>query len=143
MAIWRSDPMSFALDRWDESLVGHLGIAAVAAGEDWLRARMSVDRRTRDAAGHLHPGAAVSLAETVAGWAGSACLDATRQQCVAQGVSASHLRVVADGEIEATARPLHLGERAQVWDVTVATPRGVAVCAARVTLAVVEVPAWH
>jgi 1,4-dihydroxy-2-naphthoyl-CoA hydrolase len=143
MRIWSGDPMSFALDRWEDSLIGHLGIAAVAAGDDWLKARMSVDGRTRSASGHLHGGAAVALAETVAAWAGSACVDATRHQCVPLEVSASHLRVVADGDVEATARPLHLGEHTQVWDVSVASPRGVAVCAARVTLAVLDVPAWH
>jgi 1,4-dihydroxy-2-naphthoyl-CoA hydrolase len=143
MAIWMSDPMSYALDAWEKSLVGHLGIVAVAAGEDWLTARMSVDERTRTPAGHLHGGAAVALAETVAGWAGSACVDPTRHQCAPLDVSATHLRVVADGHVEATARPLHLGERTQVWDVAIASQRGVAVCAARVTLTVIDVPAWH
>jgi 1,4-dihydroxy-2-naphthoyl-CoA hydrolase len=143
MAIWLSDPMNFALDPWEGTLISHLGIAAVEAGEDWFAARMPVDERTRTPAGHLHGGASVALAETVAVWAGSACVDPTKQQCIALEINANHLRVVADGQVEAIARPVHLAETTQVWDVRITSERETLVCIARVTLAVLAVPNWH
>jgi 1,4-dihydroxy-2-naphthoyl-CoA hydrolase len=143
MAIWLSDPMNFALERWEDSLIGRLGIAAVESGSDFLTARMPVDERTRTPAGHLHGGAALALAETVAIWAGSSCLDATKQECVALELNATHLRTIADGHVDATARPIHLGEATQVWDVRIVSDRALLVCIARVTLAVLAAPHWH
>jgi 1,4-dihydroxy-2-naphthoyl-CoA hydrolase len=143
VAIWQSDPMNFALESWERSLIAHLGIAAVEAGPDWLKARMPVDDRTRTAAGHLHGGAALALAETVAGWAASCCVEPTRHECIAVDIGATHLRVVADGVVFGIARPIELAERLQVWDVRIVSDRDVPVSVARVTFAVRDVPNWH
>lgn len=143
MAIWISDPMNFARERWQRSLVGHLGIEAVEAGEDYLKACMPVDERTRTPAGALHGGASLALAETVATWAGVCCVEPTKYECLPLETNGSHLRAVVDGHVYATARPLHLGERTQVWDVRIASDREVLVCIARVTLTIRDVPNWH
>ena len=143
MAIWTNDPMEFARDRWEQSLIGRLGIEAVEAGDDYLTARMPVDERTRAPAGVLHGGASTALAETVATWAGSCCVEPTKHECIALEINANHLRAVADGYVLATARPLHLGDSTQVWEVRIASERNVLVCAARVTLTIRDVPHWH
>jgi 1,4-dihydroxy-2-naphthoyl-CoA hydrolase len=143
MAIWTSDPMTVSLERWENTMIGHLGIEAVKAADDCLTARMPVDERTRAPAGTLHGGAAVALAETVATWAASCCVDPTKHECIGLEVNANHLRAVADGHVYATARPLHLGDATQVWEVRIASEREVLVCVARVTLAVRDAPHWH
>ena len=56
-------------------------------------------------------------------------------------INANHLRAVRDGEVTATATPLHVGRRTQVWDVRIADGSGRAVCVSRCTLAVVPRPA--
>ncbi|OLH83463.1 thioesterase, partial [Xanthomonas oryzae pv. oryzae] len=48
-----------------DTLIEHLGIVFTEAGDDWLRATMPVDARTRQPYGLLHGGASVVLAETL------------------------------------------------------------------------------
>ena len=143
--IWKAEPMTVALERWEATLIGHLGIEVVEAGDDYLTARMPVDERTRTPAGVLHGGASVALAETVATWAANCCVEPTRQECVPFDSNAHHLRTVVDGRVQALARPLHLGEAAQVWEVQITGERRpeMVICVARVTLVVRDVPHWH
>ena len=62
MAIWFD---GFSLDHANEKgrgcLIEHLGIELLEAGDDYLKARMPVDHRTRTPAGVLHGGASVVL----------------------------------------------------------------------------------
>ncbi|MDB5423592.1 MAG: ydiI, partial [Phenylobacterium sp.] len=58
MALWhRQTPELAALNAQGEGCMhSHLGIEFVAIGEDWLKARMPVDARTRQPMGLLHGG---------------------------------------------------------------------------------------
>src|SRR4051794_22983788 len=69
MPIWR-DSVSLELlqERSQNTLVSHLGIEFIEAGDDFLKARMPVDARTHQPAHMLHGGASVALAETLASW---------------------------------------------------------------------------
>jgi uncharacterized protein (TIGR00369 family) len=52
-------------------------------------------------------------------------------------INANHLRAKRDGVVTATATPVHVGRRTQVWDVRIADESGKAICVSRCTLAVV------
>lgn len=70
MAIWFDGfPLEQAQGLGRDTLIAHLGIELLEAGDDFLRARMPADPRTRQPAGVLHGGASVALAETLASWA--------------------------------------------------------------------------
>lgn len=120
-----------------DNMLGHLGIVFTAIGEDWLSARMPVDARTRQPFGLLHGGASVVLAESLGSMAGWLCVDPDTQACVGVEINANHLRAVRDGQVTGTARALHVGRSTQVWDIRIADEAGRAVCASRLTLAVV------
>jgi hypothetical protein len=76
MAIWHSDfPLDEANRRGQGCANAHLGIELVEAGDDYLKARMPVDHRTRQPAGVLHGGVSVVLAETLASWAAAFVVD--------------------------------------------------------------------
>ena len=94
------------------------------AGDDYLKARMPVDCRTRQPAGVLHGGASVALAETLASWAARYCVDPAKHHCVGLEINANHVRPVAEGYVYGTARPLHLGRTTQLWDVRITTEDG-------------------
>ena len=64
------------------TLIEHLGIVFTGAGEDWVRATMPVEPRTRQPYGLLHGGASVVLAETLGSSAGNLCLDTREQMAV-------------------------------------------------------------
>lgn len=137
-SIWRTP---FTLEdlqqRASRTMAGHLGIRLTAFGPDWLRATMPLDARTRQPAGLLHGGAAAALAETVGSLAASLCIDASTRLCIGQEINANHLLPVTDGEVSATARPIHLGARTQVWSIEIHDERERLVCVGRLTLAVV------
>lgn len=123
------------------TLIEHLGIVFTGAGEDWLRATMPVEPRTRQPYGLLHGGASVVLAETLGSSAGNLCLDTREQLAVGLEINANHLRAMREGTVTGTARAVHVGRSTQVWDIRIEDERGRAVCVSRLTLAVVPVAA--
>lgn len=118
-----------------------LGIEFTELGPDYLRATMPVSERTCQPMRVLHGGASVVLAESIASTAANCTVDSTRFALMGQEINANHLRAVRDGEVTATATPVHVGRRTQVWDVRIADGSGRAVCVSRCTLAVVPRPA--
>ncbi|CAD0300879.1 1,4-dihydroxy-2-naphthoyl-CoA hydrolase [Xanthomonas hortorum pv. pelargonii] len=121
-----------------DTLIEHLGIVFTDAGEDWLRATMPVDSRTKQPYGLLHGGASVVLAETLGSSAGNLCVDMTTQMCVGLEINANHLRAAYQDVVTGTARAVHIGRSTQVWDIIIENPAGKRVCVSRLTLAVVS-----
>ncbi len=120
-----------------DTLIERLGIVVTEAGDDWLRATMPVDARTRQPFGLLHGGASVALAETLGSMAGGYCVDPATQMVVGLEINANHLRAVREGTVTGTARALHVGRSTQVWEIRIEDEAGRPVCVSRLTLAVV------
>ena len=141
MSIWFDGfPMDYARERGKDTLIEHLGIELIEAGDDYLEARMPVDDRTRQPAGVLHGGASVAFAETLASWAATFAVDSSKHHCVGIEVSANHVRPMDKGYVRGVARPLHLGRTLHVWDVKISNEGDKLVCACRITLAVLDRP---
>jgi 1,4-dihydroxy-2-naphthoyl-CoA hydrolase len=139
MAIWFRDfSTAYARERGVGTMIDHLGIEILEAGDDYLRGRMPVDERTRQPAGVLHGGASVAFAETLASWAASYCVDPSQHHCVGIEINANHVRPVSDGYVLGTARSLNLGRTLQVWEVRIENEQGKLVCISRVTMAVLK-----
>ena len=119
------------------TLIEHLGIVITEAGDDWLRATMPVDARTKQPFGLLHGGASVVLAETLGSMAGGYCVDPATQMVVGLEINANHLRAVREGTVTGTARALHVGRSTQVWEIRIEDEAGRPVCVSWLTLAVV------
>ncbi len=113
-----------------------LGIVFTEVGDDFVRATMPVDTRTRQPYGLLHGGASVLLAETLGSSAGNLCVG-PGEMCVGIEINANHLAAVREGTVVGTARPLHVGRRTQVWEIRIEDPLGRLCCVSRLTLAVV------
>ncbi len=144
MAIWHdSFPLDDANRRGQGCAVGHLGIELIEAGDDYLKARMPVDHRTRQPAGVLHGGASMVLAETLASWAAAHVVDPAKCHCVGQEINANHIRAATGGWVFGVARPIHLGRSSQVWDVRIHDGEEKLVCIARITMAVLETPSRY
>ena len=136
MAIWHSSfPLDEANRRGEGCANGHLGIELIEAGDDYLKARMPVDRRTRQPAGVLHGGVSVVLAETLSSWAAAYVVDPAKYHCVGQEINANHVRPASSGYVTGTASPLHLGKTSQVWDIKIFDERDRLVCVSRITMA--------
>lgn len=120
------------------TMIEHLAIEFVAAGDDFVSARMPVDARTIQPYGLLHGGASVALAETLGSMAASCCVDPAMKMVVGLDINANHVRGVRSGYVTGTARPIHLGGSTQVWDIRIVDERDRLVCIARLTMAVLD-----
>ncbi|MBM3547290.1 MAG: hotdog fold thioesterase [Alphaproteobacteria bacterium] len=141
MGIWTREISLEAInERCQGSLIGHVGIEVVEIGEDYLKARMPVDQRTKQPAGVLHGGASVVLAETLASWAATFSVDSTKHHCVGLEINANHVRAASSGFVYGTARPVHLGRSTHIWEVRITNEQDKLVCISRVTMAVLDTP---
>lgn len=114
-----------------------VGIEFTAIGDDYLEARMPVDKRTHQPAGILHGGASVVLAETLGSVASNMVLDDAKYMGVGLEVNANHLRPVASGFVTGICKPLHIGAKTHVWEIRMLTDRGKMNCISRLTVAIV------
>jgi 1,4-dihydroxy-2-naphthoyl-CoA hydrolase len=121
-----------------ETLVSRLGIRYTEIGDDYLRASMPVDSRTKQPAGILHGGASVALAETLGSTGANLVVDREKKLCVGLEINANHVRSMRDGEVIGTARPLHVGGSTQLWEIKIEDMQGRLVCVSRITMAVLD-----
>jgi 1,4-dihydroxy-2-naphthoyl-CoA hydrolase len=136
-SIWTRRPSIEELDALTRgSLPEHIGIRFVEVGDDFIRATMPVDARTRQPYGLLHGGASVALAETLGSVAGHCCMRPGATGVVGLEINANHVRGVRDGLVTGTARPVHAGGSTQVWEIRIENEAGQLVCVSRLTLSV-------
>lgn len=139
MTIWKSLKSLEELNGGSAgTLVEHLGIRFIEIGDDFVRATMPVDARTRQPYGLLHGGASVALAESLGSTGASMSIDMKEYLCVGQEINANHVRAARLGLVTGTARPKHLGGRSHVWVIDIVNERGELVCASRLTIAVIR-----
>ena len=117
--------------------VAHLGIEMLEIGDDFLRARVPVDARTRQPFGLLHGGVSVVLAETL-GSTGAYYSSPEGHRAVGLDINANHLRATTSGWVTATARPVHIGRTTQVWQIELKNDAGELTCVSRITMAVLQ-----
>ncbi|HYF17987.1 MAG TPA: hotdog fold thioesterase [Ramlibacter sp.] len=117
--------------------VGHLGIEFLEVGDDFIRARVPVDHRTRQPYGLLHGGVSVVLAETL-GSCGAAYSSPPGWRAVGLDINANHLRSATEGWVTGTTKPVHIGRTTQVWHIDLADEKGRLTCVSRITMAMLE-----
>ncbi|MHB8405034.1 MAG: hotdog fold thioesterase [Gammaproteobacteria bacterium] len=139
MSIWFQPFTLDELNRYQQqTLVTHLGIRYTEVGEDYLKAVMPVDARTKQPAGILHGGASVALAETLGSTGANLMVDRQQKLCVGLDINANHVRAMRSGQVTGTARPLHIGKTTQVWEIRIADEKDRLVCISRITMAVLD-----
>lgn len=137
--IWKKDIDIAEAELFSKDcIVGHLGIDIFERGDDYLKGSMPVDTRTIQPLGILHGGASVVLAETLGSAASYMSLDESRYS-VGLEVNANHIKSVSSGIVIGTARPVHLGNSTQVWDIAIENEEGKLICLSRLTMAVLKV----
>ena len=135
-AIWKNPVSVELLTRVHVgTAVEPLGIEFLEVGDDYIRARMPVDARTRQPYGLLHGGMSVVLAETL-GSCGAASACKPGHRAVGLEVNANHLRSATSGWVTGTARPVHLGSATHVWQIELHDDDGRLTCLSRLTMAI-------
>ena len=139
MTIWKSPITLDQLKNGSkDTLMEHLGIDYLEIGDDYLKARMPVDSRTKQTVGILHGGASAALAETLGSVAASMCIDRERKNIVGLEINANHIRPVNGGWVTGITTPIHVGNTTQIWEIRIYNEQEKLVCISRLTVANID-----
>ena len=101
------------------SFPGNLGIEFVEVGDRHIRGRLVVDDRHLHPGGYVHGGVWVAFADTVAAWGTFGQLE-PGQDFTTSELKTNVFTAARPGDtLMATAEPLHVGRRTQVWQVRI------------------------
>jgi uncharacterized protein (TIGR00369 family) len=136
MSIWKKPISVEELARIHiDTAPAHLGMEFLEVGEDFIRARIPVDARTRQPYGLLHGGVSVVLAETL-GSCGAAYATPEGYRAVGLDINANHLKGATSGWVTGITRPVHIGRTTHVWQIDMRNDAGEMTCVSRITMAV-------
>lgn len=135
--IWKIKPEIDAVNQFNQNtLVAHLGIEITEIGDDYIKAKMPVDHRTRQPMGLLHGGASVVLSESLGSMA-SWLIDADpTKKVVGVEVNANHLKSAKEGFVYAITKPVKLGKTLHVWNTEIYDEDQNILCTSRLTVMV-------
>jgi 1,4-dihydroxy-2-naphthoyl-CoA hydrolase len=136
MRIWkRPITIEILTAMHQDTAVERLGIEFLEVGDDFIRARVPVDSRTKQPYGLLHGGVSVVLAETLGSCGAASCVP-EGYRAVGLDINANHLRGATHGWVTGITRPVHVGRTTQVWQIDLANDAGEPTCVSRITMAV-------
>ena len=121
-----------------DTLLETLDIKVTEASPERVVATMPVGPKVHQPFGILHGGASVVLAETVASVGAASSIDLSTHAAVGLEINANHVRTVKDGQLTATATPLHKGRSTHVWSIDIRDSGNKLVCTSRCTMAIIE-----
>jgi len=139
MSIWFNKQLTLEMLKPLEpnTMAQHIGIEWIEVGEDYIKAKMPVDNRTKQPYGLLHGGASCTLAETIGSVASAMVVDHEKFACVGLEINANHVRSAREGYVTGIAKPVHIGSNTHVWDIRIFDEIGKLVCISRLTVAVI------
>ena len=123
------------------TLMETLNIEFVDAGEDFVIAKMPVDKRVYQPDGVLHGGATAALAETVGSFAAHIFLDTKTYFVRGIDISANHIKSVKEGFVFAKATFIHRGRTMQIFNIEVTDDKNQLVSSCKLTT--VSLPKEH
>ena len=115
------------------TLIETLSIKFTDIGEDFVEAKMPVNKSVHQPDGILHGGATAALAETVGSTAAFVLLK--RKDIIVRGIeiSTNHLKSISNGEITAIAKPINLGKTIQLWEIKITDQEGQLISISKLT----------
>src|SRR3954452_20495398 len=117
-----------------------IGIEYVETSPDLVRARLEVTDRVRQPVGLVHGGIFAAMAESMCSAATWLNVKDEGMAAMGQSNSATFMRPITEGHVNAVARTRHRGRTTWVWDVEI-TDDAARLCALmRMTVAVRPVP---
>ena len=137
--IWKKPVDLQSLNEWHQNTMQqHIGIQFTEIGDDYIKAAMPVDNRTKQPMGLLHGGASVALAESLGSVASVLCVDPEKQTVVGLEINANHIKTAKEGFVTGITKPIHLGRSTQVWEIRIYNEAEQLVCISRITNAILE-----
>ena len=101
------------------TMMEHLGIEFMEIAQDYIIAKMPVDKRTHQPMGLLHGGASATLIESLGSLGSALCVDLKKQHIVGVEVNANHIRSERSGFVYGKAHLIHEGRTTHIWQVDI------------------------
>ncbi len=141
MKIWKQEFTLEGINNFSKNtLLEHLDIQFTEYGDDYMIAKMPVDKRTHQPLGLLHGGASVVLAESLGSVASTMCIeDIAAQTGVGLEINANHLRSVRSGFVYGKVTPIKIGRSFHVWRIVIEDENGRQTCESRITMAIIDI----
>ena len=138
IGIWNGEINIGMLNDLNKGTLGEaFDINFTEVGENFIKATMPVNNRTKQPFGLLHGGASVALAETI-GSVASWCL-VNRDLFIGVGVeiNANHLKAVNNGMVTGICSPIKIGGKIHVWEIKIYDQLNELCCISRFTCMVI------
>jgi 1,4-dihydroxy-2-naphthoyl-CoA hydrolase len=116
----------------------HLRIEFTEIGDDYLKATMPVDERTKQPFGILHGGSSCVLAESLGSVAAWMCIDPDKYMAVGLEIHAHHLRPLTGGKVTGICKPIRVGRTIHLWNIDMFGDDGKMNCTSRLSVAIKE-----
>ena len=121
------------------TLMESLEISCVELGDDYIVARMPVNKRTVQPMGLLHGGASAALIETIGSMGSMLIIDSDREIAVGLEVNANHINGIAAGYVLAKGKIIHAGRKTHLWQVDITEEgTGKLICVGKLTVLILE-----
>jgi len=121
-----------------DTFIGYLDIEFLDCGDDFITARMPVDKKKLQPMGQLHGGVSLALAESVASAGSFLYVDETKYDVLGLQVTGNHVSTINSGEVIARAEIVHKGNITHIWDVKISADNGKLISVVRVTNIIIE-----
>ena len=122
----------------ENTLMAQLGIEYLEAADGYLKAKMPVDKRTKQPLGILHGGASLALAETIGSMGSALIVDMEKYDVRGASISANHVGSISEDYVYGEARILHRGKYTHVWDIVISDKNGRKISISRLTNMIIE-----
>jgi 1,4-dihydroxy-2-naphthoyl-CoA hydrolase len=120
----------------EQTLDGTLGLELVEVKDDVIRGRLPVEDRIRQPSGIVHGGAMSAIAESLTSLGTARGVLADGKIAMGQEMSASFMRPISRGHVNALARVRRRGRTAWNWEVEITDDEGRLCALLRATIAV-------
>lgn len=139
MSIWKI-PISLERiqDRGKNTIIDALNIEFTEIGENFLKATMPVNEKTKQPVGIMHGGASCVLAETIGSTAANFTLKSENHYAVGLSIMTNHIRSVRSGKVTGIAMPIHIGRSTHVWGIDIFDEDEHLISSTRLTMAVLN-----
>lgn len=112
----------------------HIGLEFTELGDDYIKAKIPVDKRTQQPYGILHGGASCVLAETLGSIASAMVINHETHMSLGVEINANHIRSANHGFVEGVCKPVHLGSTIHVWEIKIFDENKKLTCVSRLTV---------
>lgn len=139
MTLWKT-PISLEqiTERGKNTMVTCLGIEFIEIGDQYLKATMPINEKTKQPIGIMHGGASCVLAETIGSTAANFAVDIEQHYCVGLSIMTNHIKAIREGLVIGTATAIHIGRTTQVWNIDIVDQTEQLISSTRLTMAVLN-----